>query len=83
MKKRDKMLERKFAKIVVEEKIDGIATTIRGDEQRVEALMLELVKSIYARNPLILKNLLAKMAKIGVAKGVLGLVSKAISGPED
>ena len=83
MKKKDKMMERRFAKIVVEEKIDGIATTVRGDEQRLEALMMELVKKLYARNPQILTNLLTKMAKIGIAKGVLGLVGKAISGGED
>ena len=81
-RERIEMSKRKFAKIVVEEKIDGIATMVEGDDQRVEALLMELIKNLYAKNPQILKNLGAKLAKIGIAKGVLGLVGQAITKEE-
>ena len=76
------MQERKFAKIIVEEKINGIATTVSGDNEKIEALLLELLKKLYAKNPEILMGLLSKGVKIGIAKGMLSLISKAISEPE-
>ena len=77
------MAERKFARIVVEEKIDGIATTVTGDSEKIQALLLELLKKLYAKNPEVLTGLLNKGLKIGIAKGMLSLISKAISEPKN